>query len=522
MASLKTGYALLSVVVLLTVFTVVGFYIPLVLGEDPGTGFAIWNSMRNGAAFNTFLTPSPDNLLQDIALFVTWWTPGQYWFPGTFSLLFGIDLGTAGLWVTLVFSVAGLWGWYQIYTILGFRSDIVVLSIFLIASSRLFTINFLNYTGGEVLIFGGQPWVIWWYLKYKHQFVIFLTGLTILSLLCFFLKSAHTICLAALCICGGLSYMRELTGRKKWKNAYFMVCLSLGLVALLYLLMTNFLFLTKGTNPSSSISQPFRFNVDSLEILSYPLNQWLNFSDIYQQLLKKGIVEANAVLYWVVIAGCLAGQFWIAETNKLQEAKMLFRGLYVGYFAIFLIIYNKGADISIEYRHVKTVAYAFLPLLVHTMIQTSWYKRLLLMAVLLLNSGYGLASYVVKKQEINKDYVTGMTGFKLREATPEDIAYIQEIDQPQNILWFTMSSLSVESRKARKIITGFDFNLSRAGGFVFDRYHGKGPKIYACFHRLYGRDPAAQLAGMFDRYAFKKVKQTSNYIFFEGEPLTQK
>ena len=522
MASLKINYALLSVVILLIVFTVVGFYIPLVLGEDPGTGFAIWNSMRNGAAFNTFLTPSPNNLLQDIALFVTWWTPGQYWIPGTFSQLFGTALGTAGVWVTLIFSAVGLWGWYQIYKILGFRSEIVALSIFLIASSRLFTINFLNYTGGEVLIFGGQPWVIWWYLKYKHRFVIFLIGLVVLSLLCFFFKSAHTIGLAALCICGGLSYLRILTISRKFKNPYFVVCLTLGLGTLLYLFITNFLFLTKGTNPSSSISQPFRFNVDSLEILTYPFNQWLNFSDIYLQLLKKDIISPNAVLYWGMLVGCLAVQFWIVKNNSLQEAKMLFWGLYVGYFAIFLVVYNKGADISIEYRHVKTVAYAFLPLLVNTMMQSAWYKRVLLTAVLLLNSGYGIASYVLKKQEINKHYVTGIAGFKLREATHEDISYIQEIDQPQNILWFTMSSLSVESQKARKIITGFDFNLSRAGGFVFDRYHGKGPKIYACFHQLYGRDPAVQLSGMFDQYEFKKVKQTSNYIFFEGEPSTKK
>ena len=122
-----------------------------------------------GNSFNTLSVPSQTNIAENQSLFLTWWSPGQYIVPGIVSNVLGISLGSASLWVTLAFSIIGLVGWHFVYQQLEFDTTTMALSIFFIASSRLFTINFLNYTGGELLLFGSQPWTIWLYLKYRSR-----------------------------------------------------------------------------------------------------------------------------------------------------------------------------------------------------------------------------------------------------------------------------------------------------------------------------------------------------------------
>lgn len=141
---------------LLIAFTVSGFGIALVLGEDPGFGLSVWNDMANGGPFNQLAIPSPMDITQNKELFLTWWSPGQYAIPGVLSYVLGISISTASIWVTLLFSVVGLVGWYFVYQKLGFDELTIGLCLFLITTSRLFTINFLNYTGGELLLFGSQ------------------------------------------------------------------------------------------------------------------------------------------------------------------------------------------------------------------------------------------------------------------------------------------------------------------------------------------------------------------------------
>ena len=193
--------------VLLIAFTISGFWVALVLGEDPGFGLSVWNDMANGGPLNQLAIPSPTDIVQNKELFLTWWSPGQYAVPGVVSQLLDISTGTASIWVTLVFSIAGLVGWYFVYRELGFDEFVIGLCLFLMATSRLFTINFLNYTGGELLLFGSQSWTIWYYLKYRSAPLKLFVGLLLLSLVSFFLKSAYTIGFAALGGCAGLAFL---------------------------------------------------------------------------------------------------------------------------------------------------------------------------------------------------------------------------------------------------------------------------------------------------------------------------
>ena len=506
-------YLLLSV---LLVFTVAGMVVKMVLGEDPGFGFSVWESMQNGGAFNTLLIPSASNIAQNQAIFLTWWSPGQYLVPGFLSATFNITLGAASLWTTLLFSALGLWGWQKTYQQLGFDDALIGICLFLIATSRLFTINFLNYTGGELLLFGGQPWTIWFYLKYQKKPIALFARLLVLSLTCFLLKTAHTIGLLALVGCAGLTFVEGWIVKKKFLNVAFWLALSTGLCAVFYLVIIQFGFLQFGLNPISSTNQPFKILWPSFEILTYPITHWFSWSELYVQLAGRLALPpwASWVYYGVLLVGFVA-MVSITRQTRYRQARWIFVGFFVVYHLIFLFLYNKAAEISIEYRHTKVVAYLFLPILVSALRQPQLWAKLAFIAILLLNTGYGLVSFVLKKAEIQRELASNSrSGFALRHATNEDLTFIHGVDKPENILYFTSSSLNVEATRARKIIGSIDFKFAKGCGFVSSRYEGKAGKIYAFMQQDADGPP---LENIFPAYRFRLLKQTQKFKIFVGE-----
>jgi hypothetical protein len=504
---------------LLLAFTIAGFWVALVLGEDPGFGLSVWNDMLHGNSFNTFSLPSSTNIAKNQSLFLTWWSPGQYIVPGVLSNVLGISLGNAALWVTLLFSIIGLVGWHVVYRQFEFDKTTIALGIFFIATSRLFTINFLNYTGGELLLFGSQPWTIWLYLKYRSKPLTLFGGLLVLSLICFFFKSAYTIGLAALCGCAGLAFLTELLKSRKIFTPSFWTAAAVGGCMLCYLALTQFGFINLGTSPITSTSQPFKITWASFETLTYPLTHWFSIAEIYPQLLQR--IELpwwGHVIYYFLMFGGFIGLLWIVFQTKFIEARRIFIGFYIVYCGVFLLLYNKGAEISIEYRHTKIVAYLFLPLLLAEMRRPKFVLELAFLALIMLNTGYGLASFVIKKLEIKNESATGRAGFALRHATPEDLAFIHSVDKPGNILYFTSGSLNVDATQARKLVGSIDYKFAKGCGFLADRYEGKGGQIYAFVHEAYQQLPGnPSLESQFPSYQFRLVKQTKKFKIYEGK-----
>jgi hypothetical protein len=504
---------------LLAAFTLSGFGVALVLGEDPGFGLSVWNEMLKGGKFNMLSVPSLNNIAEDQTLFLTWWSPGQYVVPGVVSEVLGISLGMASLWVTLAFSILGLIGWYNVFQQFKFEKTTIALSIFFIATSRIFTINFLNYTGGELLLFGSQPWTIWFYLKYRSHYFKLFGGLLLLSLASFFLKTAYTIGLAALSGCAGLAFLVEFSKTKKILSPAFWSALAVGLCMLCYLAITQWGFINLGTSPITSTSQPFKIAWTSFETLTYPLTHWFSIAEIYPQLLLRMELPwwGHGIYYFLMFLGFL-GLVWVLLQTKYTDARWLFIGFYGVYCGVFLLLYNKGAEISIEYRHTKVVAYLFLPLLLVELRRAQLYFKLIFLALIVLNTGYGLSSFLLKKLEIRNGSAAGIAGFSLRDATSEDLAFIHAVDKPENILYFTSGSLNVDATRARKLVGSIDLKFAKGCGFVFERYGGKAGKVYAFVHEAYQQLPTnPSLEKQFPRYQFRLVKQTKRFKIYEGQ-----
>lgn len=503
---------------ILLVLTAAGYWVPQVLGEDPGFGLSVWNDMLSTGTFNTFFIPSADNIAKNHPLFLTWWSPGQYMVPGIISQLLNISIGMAGLWSTLAFSIAGLVGWFYVYRQLAFDQTTIALCLFLIATSRLFTINFLNYTGGELLLFGSQSWTIWYFLKYRQRPLILFAGLLALSLFSFFLKSAYTIGLAALCGCAGIAFLRDFSLQKKIIIPTFWAALAVGMCMVSYLSLTQLGFVNLGTSPITSTNQPFHISWASFETLTYPLTHWFSIAEIYPQLLLRTDFPAwGHGIYYALMGFGMLGLIWVLIKSKHDEARWIFIGFYLVYCGVFLLLYNKGAEISVEYRHTKVVAYLFLPLLLVTLRGLQLSGSAAFVLLLILNTGYGLATFIVKKFEIKDESATGVSGFALRHASKEDLAFIHEVDQPGNILYFTSGSLNVDAVKARKLVGSIDFKFAKGCGFIEDKYEGKAGKIYAFVHEAYEEIPSnPSLESQFPNYHFRLLKKTKKFKIYEG------
>ena len=88
-------------------------YIPPMVATDSGVGFLALRSMLDGGAFNRITVPDPANIANDVAIFLTWWSPGQYLVPGGFIWL-GTNYGLAVSLTTLIATLIGVFGWIQV------------------------------------------------------------------------------------------------------------------------------------------------------------------------------------------------------------------------------------------------------------------------------------------------------------------------------------------------------------------------------------------------------------------------
>ena len=84
---------------------------------------------------------------------------------------------------------------------------------------------------------------------------------------------------------------------------------------------------------------------------------------MYPQLLQRTELPwwGHGMYYFLMFGGFM-GLVWLLFKTKFVDARRIFIGFYIVYCGVFLLLYNKGAEISIEYRHTKIVAYLFLPL----------------------------------------------------------------------------------------------------------------------------------------------------------------
>jgi len=135
-------------------------YFPPMVASDSGIGFLALRSMFDGGAFNRITLPDPANIAADVAIFLTWWSPGQYLVPGTLVWL-GTSYGLALSLTVLVATIIGVVGWIQVAR--SFAVSYFVLFTFALGLNTFayVVLQFQFYWGGELLLFAAAPWSLY-------------------------------------------------------------------------------------------------------------------------------------------------------------------------------------------------------------------------------------------------------------------------------------------------------------------------------------------------------------------------
>ncbi len=469
------------------------FYIPLVLGDDPGFGFNVWQSMKSGSDFNTLTVPEAHNLTFNKTVFISWWSPGQYLIPVFVTFLTGFCYERSSLLITLLFTILGLWGWYKIFIYQKYSDLVIAWSLFFILTSRVVTANhFLNYVGGEMLFFGGLPWLLYYFLKYKNSPIRLLLGLLPISLICFFFKTSSSIVLLGICAVPVFEHLNFCFEAKKItlpkRNFWITMVISCSSFIVYYLSLNHF-YLNKGSNPTSYLSPNINLEFDFVDIFNFPVNYWTSSNDIFHQLSFKYSIS-DVATFWPhlmlnICVFCLLIYVIIKAWKdvKTRSNTVFFVAFYCVYVVFMGYYYTRLAEISLDVRHFKILAFLFLPLLLQ--IAASHLKAFnsLIIVLLVTNTLYSLVVFVVKKREISR-YPLSKDGFALKLTDDSCINILRKIDKTpykNKILFTSDSPLGVEVVNCRKIIAAYPYEFScKVGTSDFDGcYVGRSDTVYA-------------------------------------------
>lgn len=196
--------------VIVAVVTFVSLLIPPALLWDPGAGMLAWRSLQSGGPVNFVAEPDPVDISRDQLRFLTWWSPGQYFVPGAFTLL-GLRLGPALTITSGLSLLCCLLGWIRVVKHFTLGPHTATLVVAFLSTFRYSTIPFFSYNGGEILLQAVLPWLILAAIRVPAMTAAGAAGLAgLMVLIGFFAKLTGVSVAAAALIAGSAaSYQRS-------------------------------------------------------------------------------------------------------------------------------------------------------------------------------------------------------------------------------------------------------------------------------------------------------------------------
>jgi len=183
------------------------------LVTDTATGIATWQAWLSGGPWNCLPGPDPTDINRDVTAWVSWWSPGQYVWPGLFLSL-GSSLGAA----LIVAAVIAAWfrslGVYLLLRTLTCSPRAAALAVFVEAANWHLFSSFGMFNGGEVVQAALLPWLLLGIARLRGRVGWWLFTLPPLLFAAAFAK--HSLFLAAL---GGLAWLWWETNHRRGSTA---------------------------------------------------------------------------------------------------------------------------------------------------------------------------------------------------------------------------------------------------------------------------------------------------------------
>ncbi len=515
-------------VLLLLVFSIYMLLKPLVLSVDSAYGFLAYQGSRLSHQFNVIQEIATQDIRQVNRIFISWWSPGQWLYPGFLNAQFGIRLGVGAIGITLFSMILGMVGYYRVFIYFKFSAMISCWSLLVIFASSTFYYSFIIYQGGEVLEFAVFPWFALYVMSMSRVSLASILGIGLFFLICFVAKTTMII-YCTLVMIAKIGVMARRRSGNKFQLQPVMALLIL-LPVLLTVLIWHF-YLSVGPRPS--LINEFQFPIEGFFVsVTSPLCSILSIQEWTGRISRtlsssfdgRISVLFISVFFYGVLIICLflTGRLIVRNKAISPSYKALVYVLYVGLLAFFLFAYCFDARIDYSSRHFKLLGYLFIPGL-FTALESRIAQRVLQGIVLL----FCLASIVdivyLKEKWTHDRYVSVQYFYR----NYEPFAELDGLDEKsyQNLLKFDRPPISkneiifVES-------TG-DVGIDLHQLCIFQRpedsirekiYLHSGPDLIVCISKKTLMREKDILVYKFPDYnAFKKIAETENYLFFLGK-----
>jgi hypothetical protein len=454
------------------------------LGSDASGGMIVWQSMERGAGWNRFVEPDPANISVDRESFLTWWSPGQYLAVGPLHRL-GVDWALAIASATLICSLAGLAGYWQLYRALGFGSVTSALAIAVLSLSWHVTSAYGEFFGGELPLFAVSPWLVaaivrmrplrWWSaLPFS---LVYLAGAMVKLTFCV------TGSAAVFGVC--CSDFFAAPSRRK--------LLVLGLKAGSMILVAHTLlwavFLRYGTNPSDIgpnsqhwwYAVPFVVATPAVSVIG--LGGVLGRLFLFPGHAVVGAPEDLAPIYWVMAIGVVMF-YWALDRKTVLSAdyKRFAGGLVAVYTVVLGSLILSGSSISLDERHFFFVGAVLVPAIVELARNgSSRFWRIVARSCLAVSCAYGGMAVVVHARQLAAASNVGRGGFTQHVISREALSALHDLDDAVSVsridalVYVPSPEIALDLRHVRVIATSDLFVLPER--LRTRHWHGRVPLL---------------------------------------------
>ncbi len=518
---------------LLLLLAVVSLYFiwkPLVLSVDSSFGFLAYKGTVSTHSFNVIQDIPGSDINRVNLVFISWWSPGQWLYPGILNYIFGTRLGVGAILITLISLVAGFWGYYQVFILYKFSRTISALSLLIIFSSSTLYYCFIVYQGGEVLEFAFFPWFLLYVGRIRRISIWNLIAVSILFLFCFVAKTT----LLLYCTLVLIARIFHLFGRSR--GGQFQMSpksFLLILPALVLLFSVYILYLSRGPRPT--LFNHFEIPAEGVFVsLLSPLcsilsiQEWLDrisrfFSESFQRSVPVYLI--SSVFYLLLLVLFLRLLRWLILSKEITVSyKSLFIILYAGLSVFFLFCYSFNAIIDFNSRHFKLLGYLFVPGLLSILCEK--FKFIWIQLAVILFLLLALTDIIYLKEKWTKgryisanyfyrNYQPSAKQDKLDETSYREILNIdrQLSAGKENAVFFIESTTDVAIDLHHLSI------LQRSEDDIRSKiYHKKTPVLIVCISKkTLFQEPDILLYKFPDYRNFEKIRENDNFLFLLGK-----
>jgi hypothetical protein len=486
----KVCFVYVGLVILLAAGTFLT--IPCQVNTDSAWGFAVWHSMKQGGPFNCLVQPDPSDLSVDRARFLSTWSPGQYLVPG-FLELTGLPLRVAIVLTSAAFSAVGALFLYKLYRFLGFDPRIASISCCCLASQRFFMLPFGIYNGGEVLLFGGGPVILYFALKYFKGGPLSAVMLALGFLGGFILKNASMILALALCISLAWRQLAAEGPGWKWFRTACALTFAFGVAWL-----ASYYYNTREWSPRSyQIALPADYGARFFFTLGGVFTSTFTLGDLLSFLLNhpgRTLLHTNWQAHLlIVIPVAVIGMItviWVLVNNHRAYRRLVVPFVLV-YLTVFLALNltNSPVTSNTDERHYRLVGLLLLPGFFQAIRTTGLRSVAVIGAGLVFVSGmYGWSS-LVNRAWYQGHQAVGRSGLCFPSADPQSLQLLHSLDRAAEghkaIFYLTSPDTVLELENSRSLLThqdvvpaGVPADMLSAEVLALGRYKGRVQHLY--------------------------------------------